>query len=383
MANELPEVIPIPAALIPNAEELSGEDLIFLLQDGYFKKLPATAFKGDAGDPATGLSVGGWKVATFKRVGETHRLNIIYRLIKSADELLWIEFAGTMDVTTNTGMVYSYQQETADEDLANVLCSTQNYLVPDLSSSLSARLAISISNSKISIFISLNGASGGLSQLLFSLDGILYNIRQALPVVPPPENASISIDQTQASVSNTSGTLSVTVETTGGGWFVEAVPTWLHVSQANGGNGQTTVTVSYDANTNTSGRNGTVKFTHADDSTLSATFTVTQAAVPVQKIVQVNFEKIAGTQDTDTVKVWLSTTDTILADVSVNVKVSSHSYEDERNVPLMIYGGQATSDIYSYQTYIISDSDWHITLNSYSPAQDDDGAFIEIMGTTE
>ena len=389
MANELPEVIPIPAALIPEAEELSSEDFVFLLQDGHFKRMPATAFKGDQGDAATGLHVGEWKVALFKRTGGFNQLNIVYRLIKSAGELLWIEFAGEMKVPSSPSGNYSYEQITADGELSGVENFVQKYLVQDNNlNNFTARIAVNITAAgKIEITVQQSATVVSGDNRAWGLDGILYNLRQELPAIPPPPaDPSISIDQAPVNVPNTSGALSVTVETTGGGWFVEDSPAWLHVSQGNGGNGQTSVTVSYDANTNTPGRSGTVIFTHAIDTLLSVSLTVTQAAAslaPVQKTVNINFEKISGTQNTDTVNVWLSTTYTLVATVTANVTVSSHGGSQEETLSLVIASGQATGTIVSFLTYLISDSDWHIALNSYSPMTDDDGSSIEMLGYTE
>ncbi|MDR3133031.1 MAG: hypothetical protein LBU42_03285 [Prevotellaceae bacterium] len=281
MANELPEVIPIPAALIPEGSALSGEDLIFILQGGHFRKLPATEFKGDRGDAATGLFVGAWKVATFKRVGGSHRSNVVYRLIKSAGELVWVEFAGTMDVFVTENMNYSYQQETVDDELANSACSAQHYLIHDNNwDNFTGRLAVSmLSDGKLVLAIN-DGGSYPFSNLLWSLDGILYNIREELPSVTPPENASIVIDVTTTNVPNTAESFLVTVETMGGGWVVDSKPSWLSLSQSSGDSGQSIVTVFHTVNTNMSSRNGAVVFKHAVESTLTATLQVTQAAAP-------------------------------------------------------------------------------------------------------
>jgi hypothetical protein len=383
MANELPEVIPVPAALIPEAEALSSEDLIFLLQGGHFKKLPATEFKGDRGDAATGLSIGAWKVAIFKRVGGSHRLNVVYRLIKSGDDLIWLEFAGNMDVLVSTTMSYSYRQETVDGELEDALCSTQYYLIHDINSdNFTGRLAVSIAGGKITLAVSDSG-SYAYSNLLWSLDGILYNVRQSLPNITPPVNSSITIDVAPTNVPNTSGSLQVTVETTNGGWFVEEASTWLSVSKTTGENGQTIVTVSWAANASTSQRIGTVVFTHSVDTILSATLQVTQAAAtpaPAPKYVNVNFEKIAGTQNTDSLNVWLTTSSNIQSNVSVTVKLSSHNYSEQYSVPLVLYGGLSESEAWSHPTYLIADSDWHIELINQAPQYDNDGAQITIQG---
>jgi hypothetical protein len=45
-----PVVIPISASGIPEADALTGNDLIFALQGGAFKKIAATRFKGETGD---------------------------------------------------------------------------------------------------------------------------------------------------------------------------------------------------------------------------------------------------------------------------------------------------------------------------------------------
>jgi hypothetical protein len=386
MANELPEVIPIPAALIPAAEELSSADLIFLLQGGHFKKLPATAFKGDAGDPATGLSVGGWKVALFQRNGGTNRLYVIYRLIKSAGALLWIEFAGNMEIPGSINAVYSYNQLEADEELSGALCSLQSYWIYNVNQlNFTARMSVHISNNKIIISVS-HTTNTAVTNAAWSLDGIFYNLCQALPAKPtPPEDPAIAVVPSTQSLSNTSGTLEVTVTAVAGGWTAGSLPSWLSLSQTNGNSGQTVLALTYAANTNYSPRNATVTFTHASDTSKIATLSITQAATPepIQKTVQINFEKIAGTQNTDTINVWLSTTDTIIANVTANITVSSHGYTEERTFSLTIYGGQTTSTVETWQTYIITDPDFHITLNNYSPSQDNDGAYIEIIGNTE
>jgi hypothetical protein len=48
------EVIPIPASEVEEAGELTGDDYIFALQDGMFKRIAATLFRGDKGETGDG-----------------------------------------------------------------------------------------------------------------------------------------------------------------------------------------------------------------------------------------------------------------------------------------------------------------------------------------
>jgi hypothetical protein len=85
------------------------------------------------------------------------------------------------------------------------------------------------------------------------------------------------------------GNYSLGIGSIGGGWSVQSKPSWVTLYKQNtipllseeineGMEGATIFTANVAANTNTSMRNGTVVFVHAEESTVTASLAITQAA---------------------------------------------------------------------------------------------------------
>jgi hypothetical protein len=106
---------------------------------------------------------------------------------------------------------------------------------------------------------------------------------------------AISVSPIAQNVPDAEGTVSVLVTvTSGGGWIVNNTPDWLSLSQTSGDNGQTTVTVSYQANTGMFPRTGEIVFRHAVNNALTATMIISQSAVEGEPSGDVNFIAIGS-----------------------------------------------------------------------------------------
>ncbi|MDR2359392.1 MAG: BACON domain-containing protein [Prevotellaceae bacterium] len=102
----------------------------------------------------------------------------------------------------------------------------------------------------------------------------------------PPVTYAIFLTVYLINATVSGGNYSLGMNSVGGGWSVLSKPSWVTLTKNNGSAGVTSVTVNVAANTGTSTRNGTVVFVHAEDSTVTASLAIAQAAgsEPLQPI---------------------------------------------------------------------------------------------------
>lgn len=169
-----------------------------------------------------------------------------------------------------------------------------------------------------------------------------------------PSTPTIAIDKVSQSVGSAAGSFTVGV-TSNSDWTTSGAPTWITLSPING-NGDKSVTLTYQANPNTTERSATIMFTAGN---ITKTLTVTQDKKlenPVVPTISIDksSQKIGPTQGSFTVEVT-SNADWTTSGVPAWITISPASGNGDKSVTLVYQANPNTTERSATITFTAGD----------------------------